>query len=143
MQLAHADGDAARLEDILIVLAGVRPTAVRVVKKACVREPELDRLFEGADREVVVVRRAHRPANDEAREEVEHDGKVELGAAADNEFGGIAQPAGVRRRCEVAVKQLRRDRVAILGDRRALESPPLPRHEALGLHQPDHPFRPM
>jgi hypothetical protein len=64
-----------------------------------------------------------------------------LPALADAEFGGIAHPALIRRLGrELAIEEIRGDRVIVIAHRCAAEALPDPRLQALLLHQTDDPL---
>jgi hypothetical protein len=55
-----------------------------------------------------VVDRAHRPGDEESREEIENDGQIQLAALADHELGGVADPTLIG--ClggELSIEQIR------------------------------------
>ena len=88
-----------------------------------------------------VVDRADRPADDEPREQVEDRRQIQLAALADDELGGVADPAPIRRvGRELPVEQIRRDRLVVIAHRRAFEAFPRPRFQAVLLHQPNDPL---
>ena len=62
---AHAADDAARLEDILIVLARVRAALVGMMEEAKVWAPALECHLQGLDGDVPVVHGADRPPHEE------------------------------------------------------------------------------
>src|SRR5947209_7589850 len=86
-----------------------------------------------------VVDRADRPAHDEPREQVEDGGQIQRPALADDELGGVADPASIRRvGGELSVEQIRRDRLIVIAHRRALEALPRAGFQTVLLHQPNH-----
>ena len=101
--------------------------------------PPVQRHLERLDGQVPIIHGAHRPTDDEPGEEVEDHREVELAAGADDELGGVADPALIRGvRLELAVEQIRRDRLIVIAPRRELVPLAHPRFQALFLHQPHH-----
>ena len=78
---AHAARDAVGLEYVLIIVAGVRASLVRMMEQPDRRTSPLQRHLERLDREVSVVHRADRPADDEPREQIQDGREVNLLAA--------------------------------------------------------------
>ena len=99
-----------RLEDPLVVFARIRTALVGVMQETSSGLTAFQRHLEGLDHEVAIIDRTDRPANQEARVEVEDRREIELSTAADHELGGIADPALVRRfGHEVLAEHIRRD----------------------------------
>ena len=96
-------------------------------------------MLERLQRQVPIVDRADRPADDEPREQIEDRRQIQLAALADDELGRVADPALIRRvGRELPVEQIRRDRLVVIAHRRALEALPRPRFQPVLLHQPNH-----
>src|SRR5439155_4094502 len=138
---AHTAPDAVRLEERLVVFARVRAALVRVMQQSALRAAPLHRHREGLDREMAIVDGADRPAHDEAGEQIQNRGQIEFPALADDELGGIADPAlirGVGR--ELPIEQIRGNRLAMMAHGRACEALPDPGLQAILLHQTDDPL---
>ena len=87
---------------------------------------------------MAIVRRAQRPADDDAREEVEDDGKVEL-AERGLDLRRVTDPALVRRGCaELPGEDVRPDRLVVLAHRRTAEPLALPSDDSLVFHEPNY-----
>jgi hypothetical protein len=87
---------------------------------------------------VTIIDRAHGPPHEETRVQVENRGQIKLAALADDELGGVPDPALIRRLGgELPVEQIRRHRLIVVAHRRALEALAHPRLKAVGLHQPN------
>ena len=122
---------------VLVVLARVRAALVGVVQQTAVGTAPLQRHLERLDRQMPVVHRADRPADDEPREQIEDHRQVELAAAADDELGGVADPPLIRRgRLELPVEQIGGHRLVVIAHRRRLVALAHPRLQAFFLHQP-------
>src|SRR6266511_3111142 len=80
----------------LVILAGIGAPLVRVVEEADLGAAPLDGHLERSDREVPVVHRRQRPADDELRVQVEDDGEEEL-AVAGEQLRRVTDPLLVRR----------------------------------------------
>ena len=131
--------DAARLEEVLIVLTGVRAALVRVMQQPDRRPPALQRHLERLDRQMSVVDRADGPPHDEPREQIEDGGEIELAAAPDDELGRVADPPLIRRRCgKLPIEQIGGDRLVVVAHRGHLVAFARPRLQAVFLHQTDH-----
>ncbi len=89
----HAAGHPMHLEDPLVVLAGIRTSLVGVMQETRGWLPACQGHVEGLAHKMAIVDRTDRPANQEARVEVEDRREIELPTAADHELGGIADPA--------------------------------------------------
>src|ERR687895_676856 len=101
--------------------------------------PAPERHLERFDRQVPVIDRAHGPAHDEPRVQVEDRRQVQLATLADDELGGVADPALIRRVCrELTVEEIARHRLIVITHGRAREPFPDPRPQSVFLHQPDH-----
>jgi hypothetical protein len=112
-----------------------------VVQQPGGRAAPLECHAECVQREVAIIDAAHRPADDEPREQIENRRQVQFAALADHEFGGVADPALIRRvGRELPVEDIRRHRVVVIAHRRAREPPADPRLQALFLHQPNDAF---
>ena len=62
---AHAARDAVGLEHVLIIFAGIRAPLVRMMEQPELRTASLQRHLERLDRQVPIVHRADRPADNE------------------------------------------------------------------------------
>ncbi len=79
--------------------------------------------LEGLAYKMAIIDRTDRPANQEARVEVEDRREIELPTAADHELGGIADPALVGGGGdELLREQVRGNRLIMIAHRRALEA---------------------
>ena len=78
------------VEDVLVVLAGVGTPLIGMMEEPRVRAAALERHLERPDRQVSVVDRADRPADDEAQIQIENRRQIEFAALADDELGGVA-----------------------------------------------------
>jgi hypothetical protein len=137
----HAADDVVRVQHGLIVLTGVRRALVGMMQQAGVRTATLHRHLEGPDRQVSIIRRAHGPADDKTREQIQNGGQIQLAAAADHELRRVADPALIEcRRRKLAVEQIGRDGLIVIAHRRVLESFARPRLQAVFLHQPHDPL---
>ena len=77
--------------------------------------PALERHLQGLDGHVPVVHRADGPPHDEPREQIQDRREVQFAAAADDELGRVADPPLIRGvRFELAVEQIRRDRLVVI-----------------------------
>ena len=97
--------------------------------------------LQGLDDQMPIVDGADRPANEEARVEVEQGRQVELTAAPDHTLRRVRDPALVG--CvgdEIPVEHVRRDRLVMRAHRRARESLPGAGAQALEPHQSHHPL---
>src|SRR5262249_22202039 len=106
---AHAARDPVRSENLLVVLARVGTSLIRVVQQARLRaeatpaQSHLERL----DYEMPVVDGAQRPADDGTREQVDDRGEEQPARFADDQLRRVADPALVRRRrFELAIEQV-------------------------------------
>lgn len=94
-----------------------------------------DGLVERCQREVRVVGRAHRPADDAAREELEEHREI-CPPVAGRDVRDVARPSVIRRgRLKVARQQVRGDRVRVVGVRGAPKTALLTRYDAVLAHQ--------
>ena len=139
--VAHAAGDAVGAEQSLVVFAGIGTALIGMMKQARLRTAPLQGHLARADRQIAVVHGADGPAHDKAGVEVEDGCQVQLGAGADHELGGVADPALIRPRGrELPVQHVPRDWLIGVADGRDLEALAHPRLQAFGLHEADDPF---
>ena len=124
------------LETRPIVFAGVGAALVGVVQQARLRAAPLQRHVERPQREMPVVDGAQRPADDEARVEIQDGREIELGAAGDDELARVADPAliGPLGR-ELPVEDIGGDRLIVLAHRGPLEPLARTAAQAVRLHQ--------
>ena len=87
---AHAAGDAVRGERLSVVLARVGAALVGVMQQARVGAAPSQRLLERSTRQVPIVDRAHRPADDEPRVQVED--RREVQPAASGQRSSVVSP---------------------------------------------------
>jgi hypothetical protein len=86
---------------------------------------------------VPAIHRAHRPADDEPREQIQNHRQIELAAGADDEVGGVADPALIWGcRLELPVEQIARHRLIVIAHCRVLVRLADPRSQAFFLHYP-------
>ena len=112
---AHTARDALRGQAILVVLTGIRGSAIRVMEQPRLRTPAIQRHRQRGERQMPVVDRADRPPDDEPREEIEDGGQVQLAALADLALRRVADPTligGLGR--ELPIEEIGRDRPIVI-----------------------------
>ena len=84
--------------------------------------------------------RADGPPHDEPRAQIQDRRELQFAAAADDELGRVADPPLIRGvRLELAVEQIRRDRLVVIAHGGYFVTLPGPCDQAFFLHQPDRP----
>ena len=112
-----------------------------MMEETDVRAPALERHLQSLEGHVPVVHRADGPPHDEPREQIQDRREVQFAAAADDELGRVADPPLIRGvRLELAVEQIRRDRLVVIAHGGYFVTLPGPCDQAFFLHQPDDPF---
>src|SRR3954451_8946684 len=133
----HAAHDPVCGEPPLIVLARIGAALVRVVQQPSLGTPALDRHLERLDREMPVVDRAHGPADDIPRVQIQDRGDEQLRAAADEKLRRVADPALIRpARGELPIQHVAGDRLIVIAHGRHLVAASCPGHDPLLTHQP-------
>ncbi len=106
------------LERDLVVPARVGAALIRVMQQAGLGAAALDRHRQGLQGEMPVIHRTDRPADDEARKEIQDGRQREIATAAGHKLRRIADPSligSVRR--ELAGEQIGGDRLVTIAYR--------------------------
>ena len=131
----HAADDAARVEEVLVVLARVRAALVGVMQEPEVGAPALQGHLKRLDGQVAVIDGTERPADDEPGKQIEDHRQIELAAGGDDELGRIPDSALIRRRrLEPPVEQIGGHRLIVVAHRRVLVPLADPGFQAFFLH---------
>ena len=106
------------------------------MEQAGCRSPAFDRHVQGFEGQVPIIGRAHRPAHDVSREQIDDRVQVDLAARADHKFGGVADPSLIGR---VGGKRARQhvvgDRLIVIAQRRVLVPTTHARDQSFLSHQ--------
>ena len=133
---AHAADDAGGDQRLAVVAARVLRAAVGVVHEAGVGEAATARHLQRVEAELGAHVIGDRPADDAAREQVEDDGEVQP-ALPRPHVRDVGRPHAVRRRrFEVPVEHVRRDRRASWSSRSCAETAASTALRALLAHHP-------
>ena len=128
------------LQSLAVLVRGELHAAVRVVNEAGCGTLPHDGHVERGKRQLVAEVVGHGPADDAAREQVEHHGQVQP-ALGGPDVGQVGQPDPVRRPGrEVAPEQVRRHREGMRAVRRAAEPALAPGRQAHAAHQARDPL---
>src|SRR5262245_52071585 len=119
-----------------IVLACIGTPLVGVMQEAGLWTAPLQRLLEGAQRQMAIVHSTQGPADDEPRVQIHDGGQIEPSATADHELRGVADPALLRTRGRKLARQdVAGDRLILLTHRRGTETLPHTGSEPFDPHQ--------
>jgi hypothetical protein len=124
-----------------IVFARVRTALIGMMKETRLWAAMLQRHVERAEYVVPIVHRADRPADHEARIEVENGGEIQLGAAPDDELCRVTHPALIWTvGSELAGEDVGGDRLVVVTHRRDTEALAHASAKAFIAHQPRDAF---
>lgn len=93
---AHAARDTVAREARSVIFARVGTSLIRMMEQTRLRTAALQRHIQRTQGDVPIVHGADGPSDDEAGIEVEDGRQIQLGATADHELGGVADPALIR-----------------------------------------------
>ena len=135
---AHAANQARRVEPSDVVVGPIGTSAIGMMYEPRRGLPQRQGPVQGRQRQRSVVARAHRPADDPAREEVDDGGQVDpLYERPDG--GDIGHPDLIGRiGCEITLQQVVRDSLGVFAVRGRFEAPLLARCETVFLHDLRH-----
>ena len=130
----------------LVIGTRVRTALVGVVQQADRRAPPRQRHLERLDRQGAIIDGAHRPADDNAGEQIEDRREIQFAVGTNDKLGRIAHPALVRRLGgELSIQPVRGHRLVVVTHGRAPVALPDAGFQVLFRHQandtrPAHPF---
>lgn len=114
---------------------------IGVMHRAGLRATPPQRHLERPNHELPIVDRGERPPDDETRVQVDDGRQEDAAGLADPQLGGVADPASIGTLgLETARQKVGRNWLAVVSHRRALVPSAHAGHEALLLHQPNHPL---
>ena len=135
---AHTAGDPVLRQHPLVVAAGILTSAIRMMQQARRRAPAGQRQAERVEGEVVGDALAHRPADGEARAEIEDHRQVEP-ALARRDVGDVGHPRLVGHGpLELSRQDVGRDRKRVTRVRRDPEASAAPGDQPADPHEARH-----